>query len=216
MRGVAVELEPEAWFARLGVHHQHVAACVERFTYAPFARVREAARAESDVLIVALDHIEDPQNLGAIIRNAEGAGARLAVLPDRRSASVTPAARRAAAGAASHMAIARVPNLVRALEDLKKDGCWVTGLALTPSAVSFSDADLTGKRVLVVGAEGKGLGRLVLERCDQLIKIPLLGKVSSLNAASATAVVLFEAARQRQLAGERAVSANRLEKTANP
>jgi len=186
-RGIAVEFESEPWFARLAPHHQHIAAIVDAFAYASFESVRGLARTHQDVMLVAIDHVEDPQNIGAIVRNAEGAGVGATILPDRRSASLSSAARRAAAGAASHMKITRVPNLVRALEDLKEVGCWVTGLALTRSAVSYLDADLTGKRVFVVGSEGKGLHRLVSERCDQLVQIPLLGKVSSLNAASATA-----------------------------
>jgi 23S rRNA (guanosine2251-2'-O)-methyltransferase len=110
---------------------------------------------------------------------------------------VTPAARRAAAGAASHIRIASVPNLVRSLEDLKADGCWVYGLAAVPEAVPYTTIDFAGKCVLVVGAEGKGISRLVLERCDRLAAIPLHGKVASLNASAAVAVALFEAVRQK-------------------
>jgi 23S rRNA (guanosine2251-2'-O)-methyltransferase len=178
-------------------NHQHVAAVVKRFAYTPWADVRAAVRADTNALVVALDHVEDPHNLGAVMRNAEGAGATSVVIPDRRSAAVTPAARRAAAGAASHLRVATVPNLVRALEDLKADGCWVYGLSTAPAAVSYTSIDFTGRCVIVIGAEGKGLSRLTSERCDRLASIPLAGKVSSLNASSAAAIALFEALRQR-------------------
>lgn len=196
--GVPVSYEPDAAFRKYGdVRHQHVAAFAKPFGYVPWAAVRDAVRADVNALVVALDHIEDPQNLGAVMRNAEGAAATAVVIPDRRSAAVTPAARRAAAGATSHLRVASVPNLVRAIEDLKADGCWVYGLATAQPAVPYTEIDFTGRCALVVGAEGKGLSRLALERCDRLVKIPLAGKVASLNASSAAAIVLFEALRQR-------------------
>ena len=181
-------------------HHQHVRAVVRPFAYAPWADVRALVREAKSVLVVAIDHLEDPQNLGAVLRNAEGAGADAVVMPDRRNAAVTPVTRRAAAGAASHLKVARVPNIVAAMEDLKDDGCWVTGLSPGAGAVDYHEADYTAKCALVVGAEGKGLSRLVMERCDALVRIPLQGRVASLNAASAAAVVLFEAARRRRAA----------------
>ena len=197
-RGTRVDIEEETAFRRFGdARHQHVVAAVPPFRYADWSAVRESVRAHPDALVVALDHIEDPHNVGAILRNAECAGAIAAVLPDRRSAAVTAAVRRAAAGAASHMPVARVPNLVRAFEDLKRDGCWVVGTSAAPEAQEYTDIDLTGRCVVVVGAEGKGISRLALERCDLLAKIPMHGKIASLNASSAAAVVLFEAVRQR-------------------
>jgi len=197
-RGIHVDIAGEPEFRRLGdARHQHIAAFAQPFAYAPWPEVRAAVRADEQALIVALDHVEDPHNLGAVMRNAEGAGATAVVIPNRRSAAVTPAARRAAAGAASHLRVASVPNLARALEDLKHDGCWVYGLATTSQAVPYTEIDLTGRCVLVVGAEGKGLSRLTLERADRLALIPLSGKVRSLNASSAAAIALFEAVRQR-------------------
>jgi 23S rRNA (guanosine2251-2'-O)-methyltransferase len=195
---IPVAFEPEGAFRRFGnERHQHVAATVKRFAYAAWSDVRAAAREDERALVVALDHIEDPHNLGAIIRNSDGAGVTAVVIPDRRSASVTPAARRAAAGAASHIPVVTVPNLVRALEDLKADGCWVYGLSTGQGSVTYTQIDYTGRCVFVVGAEGKGLSRLVAERCDQLARIPLSGKVASLNASSSAAIVLFETLRQR-------------------
>ena len=196
--GIAVAIEGDEAFRGFGSdRHQHVAAIVKRYAYARWEDVRSAVRAAADALVVVLDHIEDPQNLGAVLRNAEGAGAIGVVIPDRRSAAVTPAARRAAAGAASHLRVAVVPNLVRCLTDLKADGCWVYGLSTAAGSVTYTQVDMRGRCVLVVGSEGKGLSRVVAERCDRLVEIPLHGKVKSLNASSAAAVVLFEALRQR-------------------
>jgi 23S rRNA (guanosine2251-2'-O)-methyltransferase len=197
-RGVRVDIEDEAAFRRFGdAHHQHIVALAPPFRYADWPSVRAAVRADADALVVVLDHIEDPQNVGAILRNAECAGAIAAVLPERRSAAVSAAVRRAAAGAASHLPIARVPNIVRAFADLKEDGCWVVGTAAVPKAMPYTEIDFTGRCVLVVGAEAKGMSHLALERCDILAKIPMHGKIASLNASSAVAVVLFEAVRQR-------------------
>lgn len=196
--GIAVAVESDEAFRKFGTdRHQHVAAIVKRFGYATWEEVRSAVRAAADAIVVVLDHIEDPQNLGAVMRNAEGAGATAVVIPDRRAAGVTPAARRAAAGASSHLRVALVPNLVRALSDLKADGCWVFGLSTGEAAETYTRVDMRGRCVLAVGAEGKGLSRVVEERCDRLVKIPLHGKVKSLNASSAAAIALFEARRQR-------------------
>src|SRR5215467_1197791 len=198
MAGVAVHVEGEDAFRRFGSErHQHVAAVVKRYAYAKWEDVRNAVRASADALVVVLDHIEDPQNLGAVMRNAEGAGAAAVVIPDRRAAGVTPATRRAAAGAASHLRVASVPNLVRSIEDLKADGCWVYGLSTAAGTAAYTEIDMRGRTAIVVGAEGKGLSRVVAEKCDRLAQIPLRGKVKSLNASSATAIALFEAMRQR-------------------
>lgn len=198
-RGIPVVFEALRNPRLVSDHHQHVRALVPPFRYTPWEQVREAVRDSTSTLVVAIDHIEDPQNLGAVLRNAEGAGAGAIVMPERRNAGVTPVTRRTAAGAASHLKIARVPNIVAAIKALKDDGCWVTGLSPNPAAVPYDQADYSAKCALVVGAEGKGLSRLVMERCDALVRIPLRGKVASLNAASAAAVVLFEVARRRPL-----------------
>ncbi len=197
-RGIPVRIEPEAWFRRFGAaRHQHVAATLPEFGYADWPETRRRLAATADALVVVADHIEDPQNLGSLMRASESAGAHAMIIPDRRSAGVTASTRRAAAGAASHLAVCRVPNLVRALKDLKEDGQWVTGLAAGPGSVAYTGVDFRGKTTLVVGAEGKGLSRLVSEHCDHLVSIPMRGKVASLNAAVAGAVVLYEVVRQR-------------------
>ncbi len=193
---VAFESAKDGWRQS---HHQHVRAELPSFTYTPFSDVRALVRSGKTALVVAIDHLEDPHNLGAVLRNAEGAGSDAIVMPDRRNAGVTAVTRRAAAGAASHLRIARVPNIVGAMEALKDDGCWVTGLSPAPGAVDYHEANYTDRCVLVLGAEGKGLSRLVSERCDAFVRIPLHGKVASLNAASAAAVVLFEVARRRAM-----------------
>lgn len=195
---IPIAFEPDEAFRRFGNdRHQHVAAIVRRFEYTPWGDVRAAVKADENAIVVVLDHVEDPHNLGAVLRNAEAAGATGVVIPDRRSATVTPAARRAAAGAASHLRIASVPNLARTLEDMKSDGCWIYGLSTAHGSVPYTQIDYTGRCVFVVGAEGKGLSRLIAERCDRLASIPLSGKVASLNASSAAAIALFEALRQR-------------------
>jgi 23S rRNA (guanosine2251-2'-O)-methyltransferase len=147
-------------------------------------------------LLVLLDGIEDPQNLGAIIRTALAAGAGGVVIPERRAAGLTEAAGRASAGAAAHLRIARVTNLVRAMEEIKEAGYWLVGLD-ERAEKRHTDIDLTGAIAVVLGGEGKGLHQLVKERCDFVASIPTTGPVRSLNVSVAAGVVLFEAARQR-------------------
>jgi 23S rRNA (guanosine2251-2'-O)-methyltransferase len=148
-------------------------------------------------LLLALDGVEDPQNLGAMLRVADGAGVDGIVLTERRSAPLSPVAVKASAGAAEHLRIARVVNLVRALEDLKRQNIWVIGLDERGSC-DYDEFDLTGSCVLVMGREGDGLHDLVKRTCDHLLRIPMAGGVSSLNVSTAAAVVLYEAARQRR------------------
>lgn len=172
--------------------HQGVVAEVDPYPYADAAPMLS----KPDALIVVLDRIQDPQNLGAMARSAEAAGATGLVIPSRRSASVTAAAAKASAGAVEHLPIARVPNLAEFLGLAKDEGAWVYG-AEANAASPYTQADLTGKVVLVMGSEGKGLRRLVGDRCDLVVSIPVRGRVASLNVAAAAAVVLFEAVRQR-------------------
>jgi 23S rRNA (guanosine2251-2'-O)-methyltransferase len=150
-------------------------------------------------LVLALDGIEDPQNLGALLRVADGAGVDGVVLTERRSAPLSPVAVKASAGAAAHLRIARVVNLVRALEELKEHNLWIIGLD-ERGETDYDRFDLTGDCVLVLGREGAGLHDLVRRTCDHLLRIPMAGGVSSLNVSAAGAVVLFEAFRQRRSA----------------
>ena len=148
-------------------------------------------------LLLALDGVEDPQNLGALLRVADGAGVDGVVLTERRSAPLSPVAVKASAGAAEHLRIARVVNLVRALEELKRQNLWIVGLDEHATA-DYDQFDLTGDCVIVLGREGAGLHHLVRRTCDHLLRIPMAGGVSSLNVSAAGAVVLFEASRQRR------------------
>lgn len=154
-------------------------------------------------LVLALDGVEDPQNLGALLRVADGAGVDGIILTERRSAPLSPVAVKASAGAAEHLRIARVVNLVRALEELKQRNLWVIGLD-ERGATDYDQFDLTGDCVLVLGREGAGLHDLVKRTCDHLLRIPMAGGVSSLNVSAAGAVVLYEAARQRRAASRQA------------
>lgn len=156
-----------------------------------------AEKGESPFVIVC-DEISDPHNLGAIIRSAECVGAHGVVIPKRRSAGLTAVVGKAAAGAAEHMAIARVSNISSALEELKKAGLWVYGAAAEGSN-SMWKTDLTGPIALVIGSEGDGMSRLVREHCDFILSIPLRGQISSLNASAAAAVLMYEVLRQRDL-----------------
>jgi 23S rRNA (guanosine2251-2'-O)-methyltransferase len=150
-------------------------------------------------LILALDGVEDPQNLGALLRVADGAGVDGVVLTERRSAPISPVAVKASAGAAEHLRIARVVNLVRALEELKLQNLWIIGLDERGTS-DYDSFDFTGDCVLVLGREGAGLHDLVRRTCDHLLRVPMAGGVSSLNVSAAGAVVLYEAARQRRQA----------------
>lgn len=177
-----------------GVLHQGVLAVAPEFAY---AHLDVLARSD---LVVLLDGVTDPQNLGSIARSAEAAGAGGLVLPRRRSAHVTVAAEKAAAGALSWVRVALVPNIAGALSDLAGAGFWSVGLDGEADATLWDSPLLEGRVALVVGAEGQGLSRLVRERCDGLAAIPLRGRVGSLNASAAAAVALFEVVRRRPAA----------------
>lgn len=154
------------------------------------------APASPDRLFLALDGVQDPHNLGACLRTAEAVGATAVIVPKDRAASLTAVALKAAAGSAERVPVIAVTNLSRTLERLKERGYWLTGLAGEAQETIF-DVDLTGPLVLVMGAEGAGMRRLTRETCDRLVKIPMLGKIESLNVSVAAAVCLYEAFRQR-------------------
>jgi len=180
------------------VNHQGLAAEVSGYPYVTLAELVQAAKGSgAPPFFLLLDHIQDPQNLGSLLRTAEAAGVDGVVLPERRAAGVTPAAVRASAGAAEHVRVARITNLVRTMVDLKADGIWMAGLEAEPGAELYTEADLSGPLGMVIGSEGQGLARLVRETCDYLIRVPMLGQVESLNAAVAGAIAVYEARRQR-------------------
>ncbi len=199
-RGVPVEVRSRGDLDRLagGAAHQGVLAEVGPFPYLePEEVVARALRGPGAPFLVVLDGIQDPHNLGAIIRTGEAAGAHGLILPRDRAAPVTGAAVRSSAGATEHLAVAQVTNLAAFLEWVKTQGVWVVGADPAGSRVLY-DVDLRGALALVIGAEGRGLRPLVKSRCDLHVRIPVVGKVGSLNASCAAAVCIFEVIRQRQ------------------
>jgi 23S rRNA (guanosine2251-2'-O)-methyltransferase len=179
-----------------GLPHQGVAALTAAQALADLDDLLEIARTRGEApFLIVLDGVEDPHNLGAVIRTAEAAGAHGVVVPRRRAAGLTPAVARAAAGATAHLAVAGVGNLAQALERLKAAGVWVIG-ADPDAAEPYDDGSLAPPVALVVGAEGRGLHRLVRERCDRVVRIPLRGRVQSLNVSVAAALLLFEVAKR--------------------
>ena len=177
--------------------HQGVIALAAVREYASVEDILSAARERGEApLLVVCDEISDPHNLGAIIRTAECVGAHGVIIPKRRSAGLTAVVDKTSAGALEHMAVARVPNLAAAIETLKKNGLWIYGTAAEGSNELWK-TDLTGPACIVIGSEGAGISRLVREKCDFLVSIPLRGQISSLNASAAAAVLLYEALRQR-------------------
>jgi 23S rRNA (guanosine2251-2'-O)-methyltransferase len=172
--------------------HQGIVAEVDPYPYADPTALLGA----EDAIVAALDQIQDPHNLGAVCRSAEVAGAAGVVIPERRAASVTPAVCKASAGAVEHLPVARVRNLADWLADAKEGGAWIYGAAADAER-SYTEVDWSGRAVLVLGSEGSGLRPRVAETCDELVSIPVAGRVGSLNASVAAAVILFEARRQR-------------------
>jgi 23S rRNA (guanosine2251-2'-O)-methyltransferase len=180
-----------------GVHQGVVADVDDATDYSVEELVRDAP---ASPLIVVLDGIEDPHNLGAILRTADAAGASGVIVQTRRSAARSSVAAKASAGAVAHVKIAEVVNIARALEELKERGVWTVGLA-GDVATPYDSIDFTLPTAIVLGAEGEGLRRLVRERCDSLASIPMSGHVGSVNVSVAAGVVLFEAVRQRRKTG---------------
>ncbi|HEX4067480.1 MAG TPA: 23S rRNA (guanosine(2251)-2'-O)-methyltransferase RlmB [Acidobacteriaceae bacterium] len=196
--GVKLRTEPRETLTRLAgtpAHQGVVALARER----EFLEVEDLLTGTEPRLVLALDGVEDPQNLGALLRTAEAAGVDGVLTTERRSAPLSPAAIQASAGAAEHLRLARVVNLVRALETLKANNLWVVGLD-ERGTQDYDRSDFTSNTVIVLGREGAGLHDLVRRTCDHLLRIPMAGKVASLNVSAAGAVVLFEAARQRRIA----------------
>jgi 23S rRNA (guanosine2251-2'-O)-methyltransferase len=199
-KGVPVRQREKGDIARLcGTdHHQGVALRVESFAYTDLADIlaRWRESGESGLLLV-LDGVQDPHNLGALIRSAACAGAHGVIIPTDRAAQVTPAVEKASAGAVETVQVAQVTNVARTLEELKEAGFWIYG-ADSSAAASVFDQDFKGNVALVIGSEGEGIRPLVRKRCDLLVKIPLRGGVSSLNASVSGGILLFEVVRQRR------------------
>ena len=177
--------------------HQGVIALAAVREYVSVESILQAAADKGEKpLLVICDEISDHHNLGAIIRTAECAGAHGVVIPKRRSAGLTAVVAKTSAGAVAHVPVARVPNIPSLLKDLKKQGVWVFGTAAN-GTTNLYDADLKGAAAIVIGSEGEGMTRLAEENCDFLVSIPMRGKLNSLNASAAAAILLYEAVRQR-------------------
>lgn len=199
---VRVERVPKRDLDRLSERgaHQGVIAEASSYQFSSLTDIIAATARADSALVVVLDHVTDPGNLGAIARTAEVVGAAGLVVPKKRSAAITPAAWKAAAGALAHVAIAQEANVVQSLGRLKEAGFWVAGAAGEADQVVW-DAPLTGKIALVVGSEGAGMARLTREQCDFLVRLPQAGKVGSLNVAQATTAIAYEWLRRVHAAG---------------
>ena len=195
---VVVEADRRKLDAMSRTHaHQGVIALAAVRAYVSVESILQAARDKDEApLLVVCDEISDPHNLGAIIRTAECAGAHGVIIPKRRSAGLTAVVAKSSAGAVSYLPVARVPNIPALLKDLKKRGIWVFGAA-AEGTVPLYGADFKGAAAIVIGSEGDGMTRLVRESCDFLVSIPMKGRISSLNASAAAAILLYEALRQR-------------------
>ncbi|MCL1982579.1 MAG: 23S rRNA (guanosine(2251)-2'-O)-methyltransferase RlmB [Clostridiales bacterium] len=196
-RGIPVHYEDRQVLDKLsGNGNQGVAAFVSSHSYCEIEdMIRLAEERGEDPFVVVLDGIEDPHNLGAVIRTAEAAGAHGIVIPKRRAAGITSAVVKASAGASEHMLCAKVPNISQAIDKLKSMGLWIA--ACDVGGQTWHSVDLTGGIGLVVGGEGTGIGKLVREKCDFTLGITMKGKISSLNASNAAAILMYEVRRQR-------------------
>ncbi len=199
-KGIRVEYVPRQRLDNLSEkgNHQGLIALTEKFRYAegPKAIIEEVRAKGQEPLIVVLDKVKDPHNLGAVIRTAHCSGAHGVIIPKRNAAKVTPTVIKSAAGATEHIPIARVTNIVRTIEKMKVLGLWVAGADMDGDIMY--NADFNGPIALVAGSEGKGLSRLVRDRCDFLVKVPMKGTITSLNVSVAVGVLLYEVLRQRQ------------------
>ena len=197
---VPVHIEPPPAFDRLvpGGNHQGVIAFVAAKSYDTTEQILERAKTRGErPFFVLLDGVEDPHNLGAVLRTAEAAGVHGVFIPERRAVGLTSVVAKVSAGALDHISVGRVGNLIRLIQDLKETGLWVYGL--DPSAEKLhTDIDMTGPIALVLGGEGEGLRPGVLRECDDRIRIPMQGRIESLNVSAAAAVTLFEVVRQRR------------------
>lgn len=178
--------------------HQGIIAFVAAKSYVEVEDILEAAFSKNEPpFIIILDEINDPHNFGSILRTADAVGAHGVIIPKRRAVGLTPAVSKASAGAIEYVPVARVSNISQTIEYLKKKNIWVVGTDNTGEEEIFFEKDLTGPIALVIGSEGQGIGRLVKESCDFLVRIPMKGRISSLNASVAGAIVMYEILRQR-------------------
>jgi 23S rRNA (guanosine2251-2'-O)-methyltransferase len=198
-KGIPVQVSPKEALDRLAGsgHHQGILGFSAASPYSTWENLLDQIRsAQGKAIVLVLDSIEDPQNLGSLIRTAEACGVKGVILPKDRAAGITPAVVKASAGAVAHLPIVRVTNLASTLEELKKEGFWIVG-ADSRAEKSLYELKFDMNVGVVIGSEGKGVRPLLLKKCDYTVSIPMKGKVSSLNAAIAGAVILFEVLRQQ-------------------
>lgn len=199
--GVSVELVTAGSIDKLvpGLRHQGVAALAAPIEFVSLEEVlAKAAKKSGTPFLILLDELQDPQNVGAVLRSADAAGVDGVLMPKRRSCPLNAAVAKVSAGAVNYVPVVQIGNVVQTLKKLKEQGFWVAGADMDGDSMYF-EADLTVPLVLVIGAEGKGIGRLVKENCDILVRMPMYGGVNSLNASAAGAVLMYEAVRQRIL-----------------
>lgn len=179
-----------------GIRHQGVLAQVPPVQYAELEDILQIARDRNEPpFIVLLDELEDPHNLGAILRTADAAGVHGVLIPKHRSCPLSATVAKTSAGAVEHVPVARIGNMVQTIKRLKKEGLWVA--AADMDGTDYYDTDLTGSLLLVIGSEGQGVGRLIKEQCDFVVRIPMVGKINSLNASVAGSILMYEAMKQR-------------------
>ena len=180
-----------------GMRHQGIAAMVAPIAFRSLEDVFAKAEAKNEPpFIILLDELQDPQNVGAIIRTADAAGVHGILLPKRRSCPLNAVVAKISAGAVEYVPVVQIGNIAQTIEELQARGCWVVGADM--DGATYYKSNLKGALVLVIGAEGKGLGRLVKQKCDAIVSIPMVGGVSSLNASNAAAILMYEAVRQRR------------------
>nr|WP_092073759.1 23S rRNA (guanosine(2251)-2'-O)-methyltransferase RlmB [Dendrosporobacter quercicolus]NSL47931.1 23S rRNA (guanosine(2251)-2'-O)-methyltransferase RlmB [Dendrosporobacter quercicolus DSM 1736]SDM66880.1 23S rRNA (guanosine2251-2'-O)-methyltransferase [Dendrosporobacter quercicolus] len=185
-----------------GMRHQGIAALAAPVDYVEVEDIlAKAAEVGEAPFLVLLDELEDPHNLGAILRTADAAGVHGVLIPKRRSCPLSATVAKTSAGAVEYVPVARIGNVAQTLKDLKQAGLWVAGADMAGDK-AYYQADLTGPLVIVIGSEGKGLSRLTREHCDFLVRIPMRGKINSLNASVACSLLLYEALKQRELKAE--------------
>lgn len=199
-KGVVIQFVPRKKLDQLaqGVAHQGVLASLSAYPYAELETLFDRAKEREEApFFLLLDQVEDPHNLGSIMRTAEAAGVHGIIIPKHRAVGLTAAVAKASAGAIEYMPVVRVTNMVRTMEELKERGLWILGTDAQASQ-DYREADYALPLAVVIGSEGKGISRLVLEQCDFCVRIPLRGKVNSLNASVAAALLIYEVFRQRQ------------------
>lgn len=199
-RGVVVQTADKRKLDTLvpGIQHQGVVAQAAPYVYAEVEDLLAAAAAkDEDPFLIILDEIEDPHNLGSILRTADCTGVHGVIIPKRRSAQVNATVSKTSAGAAEYVPVARVTNLAQTMEKLKEAGVWIAGTDVRAEGEIYDTDVFKGPLALVIGNEGEGMGRLVREKCDVLIKLPMQGRINSLNASVAAGVVMYEVLRQR-------------------